>query len=223
MRIRDRLVGRAEGPRGLYLCHGFCELGALSLDSALGALHQFLVRHPNEVVILAIEDYVTPQDLARAFEASGLAALVYRGRPGAAWPTLRELIARDERVVALIESGRPGVPWLLPAFAVVQETPYSFPAVGDTLSCAPNRGGTSGTLFQVNHWIETTPAPRPSNAAVVNAFDALMERARRCQRERGRLPNILAVDFYRTGALLRVTRALNGLEPIPAPGDSAGR
>ena len=211
MRIRDRLVGGEAGARGLYLCHGFCELGALRLEPALRGVRDFLVRHPNEVVVLVIEDYVPPTELARAFEASGLAALAYRGRPGAEWPTLRELIARDERVVALIESGRPGVPWLLPAFGVVQETPYAFTAARDTLSCAPNRGAASGSLFLMNHWIETTPAPRPSNAAVVNAFDVLVERARRCERARGRRPNILAVDFYRTGALLRATRALNGL------------
>ena len=30
-RIRDRLTGKEEGPRGLYLCHGFCELGAQPL------------------------------------------------------------------------------------------------------------------------------------------------------------------------------------------------
>ena len=78
--------------------------------------------------------------------------------------------------------------------------------------CPPNRGGTGGSLFQINHWIQTTPAPRPSNAALVNAYGYLLERARRCQRERGRLPNILAVDFYRTGDVLRVVRVLNGLE-----------
>ena len=104
------------------------------------------------------------------------AALAYRGRAHARWPTLRELIARDERVVTLLESGRPGVPWLLPAFAVLQETPFTFPTARDTLSCAPNRGGTSGTLLQLNHWVETTPAPRPSNAAVVNALAVLLER-----------------------------------------------
>jgi hypothetical protein len=104
------------------------------------------------------------------------------------------------------------VPWLLPAFAVLQETPFTFPSAGDTLSCAPNRGGTAGTLFQLNHWIETTPAPRPSNAALVNAPAVLVERARRCERARGRRPNVLAVDFYRTGGVVRAARALNGLE-----------
>lgn len=211
MRIRDRLVSGDAGPRRLYLCHGFCELGALAADSAFGAIRQFLLQHPNEVVVLVIEDYVTPQDLARALETSGLADLVYRGRPGDEWPTLRELIARDQRVIAFIESGRPGVRWLLPAFTVMQETPYAFRSAADTLSCAANRGAASGSLFLMNHWIETTPAPRPSNAAIVNSFDVLTERARRCERARGRRPTILAVDFYRTGAVVRAARALNGL------------
>lgn len=213
MRIRDRLVGGREGPRGLYLCHAFCELGATPLDSGLRAVRDFLIQHPNEVIVLVIEDHVPPRDLAGAFEASGLARFVYR-RSAPRWPTLREMIARDERVVALIESGRAGVPWLRPAFAVLQETGYSFASARDTLSCAPNRGGTSGSLFELNHWIETTPAPRPSNAALLNAYEALLERARRCERERGRRVNILAVDFYRTGELMRAVGTLNGLGEV---------
>jgi hypothetical protein len=124
--------------------------------------------------------------------------------------TLREMIDSRQRVVVLTESGRPGVDWFHPAFAVMQETPYSFKQPSE-LSCAPNRGGTSGALFLMNNWIDTTPAPKPSNAAIVNAYDALLARARRCQAERGKLPTVLAVDFYRTGAVLRVARTLNGL------------
>lgn len=213
MRIRDRLVGEeADGPPGLYLCHGLCEVGALPADSVLRAVRDFLVQHPNEVVVVMVEDYVAPARLAAAFERSGLAELAFRGPAPARWPTLRELIARDERVVVLLESGRPGVPWLLPAFAVLQETPYTFTNAADTLSCAPNRGGTAGSLFLLNHWIETTPAPRPSNAAVVNATERLLQRARRCAEARGRPPNILAVDFYRTGGVIEAVRRLNGLD-----------
>jgi hypothetical protein len=60
-------------------------------------------------------------------------------------------------------------------------------------------------------WIPITrvPAPRPSDAALVNAYDFLMPRARRCLRERHRLPNLVAVDFYRTGDLLAVVGELN--------------
>ncbi|MGH7675785.1 MAG: hypothetical protein ACREMV_11000, partial [Gemmatimonadales bacterium] len=114
------------------------------------------------------------------------------------------------------ESGRPGPAWMHPAFPTFQETPYTFHKPED-MSCRANRGGTSGTLFEINNWIESTPAPRPSNAEIVNAYDFLLARARRCQRERGRLPNLIAVDFYNTGDLLRVVRTLNGIEPREPP------
>jgi hypothetical protein len=65
----------------------------------------------------------------------------------------------------------------------------------------------------MNHWIESTPMPKPSNAEVVNAYDFLLRRARRCQRLRGHLPNLVAVDFYATGDLMRVVQTLNGVRP----------
>jgi hypothetical protein len=207
MRIRDHFTGKEEGPRGLYLCHGFCELGATPLATALRAVHEFMVESPGEVLVFVIEDYVSPQDLALAFREAGLDGIVYRG-PVGPWPTLGEMIDQRQRVVVFTESGRPGVPWIHPAFEVMQETPYSFHNPSE-LSCVANRGGTSGSLFLMNNWIETTPVPKPSNAAIVNAYDALLGRARQCQAERGRLPNLIAVDFYRTGDLFRVVRTLN--------------
>jgi hypothetical protein len=209
MRIRDRLAGKEEGPRAPYLCHGFCELGATPFVGALTAIHQFLVESPDEVLVLLLEDYVSPQDIAAAFEKSGLDGLVYRGPAGPPWPTLREMIDSRQRILVLIESDRTGVPWIHPGYGgLLQETPYHFEKPSE-LSCAANRGGTQGSLFLMNNWIDTTPAPKPSNAAIVNAYDALLARARQCQAERGKLPNILAVDFYRTGALFDVARTLN--------------
>ena len=100
----------------------------------------------------------------------------------------------------------------------MQETPYSFHKPAD-FSCRPNRGGTTPPLFQINHWIETTPAPKPSNAEIVNAYDFLLKRARACEQERHRLPNVIAVDFYDVGDLFRVARTLNRLDEVArAPG-----
>jgi hypothetical protein len=208
VRIRNRFAGGDLGPRGLYLCHGYCELGAQPLAPWLSTLANFLSQNPDEVVVLVVEDYVAPADLAQEFEKAGLGDLVYRGSGQAPWPTLRTLIDTNQRVVVMTESGRPGVSWLLPAFDVMQETPYKFRKPAE-MSCAPNRGGTRGSLFQINNWIDTTPHPKPSNAAIVNAYDTLLARAQRCQAERGRKPTILAVDFYRTGDLVTVVRALN--------------
>jgi hypothetical protein len=211
MRIRDRMQGQAAGPRGVYLCHGFCELGSQALVEVLRDVRDFLVRRPHEVLVMVIEDYVPTADLEVAFTESGLVDFVYRSPLGPPWPTLGQMIDRGERVLVLGESGRPGIAWYHPAFTVVQETPYAFHRPED-MSCRANRGGTSGPLFQINHWIETVPAPRPTNAALVNSYDFLLARAERCWRERGKVPNLLAVDFAGTGDLLKVVAALNAEE-----------
>ncbi len=209
-RIRDRLVGVDEGRRGLYFCHGFCELGAYPVAPALKAIKDWLVVHPDEVIMLVIEDYVTPQEIAQAFEESGLVELVYTG-PITPWPTLRSMILAGGRVLVFTESGKPGVPWIHPAFESFMETPYTFHTPED-FNCKPNRGGTNGSLFQVNHWIETTPAPKPSNAEIVNTYAMLMQRAKECRRERGRWPTYIAVDFGDIGDIVQATRTMNGLD-----------
>ncbi len=55
-RIRDRLVGEQEGDRDIYMCHGFCELGALQLVPVLRDMRDFLVANPGEVLIIVIQD-----------------------------------------------------------------------------------------------------------------------------------------------------------------------
>ena len=216
MRIRDRMTGPPSGPRAAYLCHGFCELGAVPLATMLEGVRAFLVQNPSEVLVFVIEDYVTPAEIDAAFRESGLDRFVYRGGVTAPFPTLREMIDSDQRLVVFGENETKGVPWYHPAFETIQETPYTFRTL-EELSCRPNRGGTAAPLFQINHWIETTPTPRPSNAAIVNAHDFLLARAQKCQKERGRLPNILAVDFAMTGDVVGVAAEMNGLAPPGAP------
>jgi hypothetical protein len=129
------------------------------------------------------------------------------------FPTLREMIDSDQRVVVFGENVAAGaVSWFHPAFETIQETPYRFLTPAE-FSCRSNRGAPAAPLFQINHWIETTPTPKPSNAAIVNARALLLERARACQKERGKLPNILAVDFAATGDVVAVAGELNGLAP----------
>lgn len=213
-RIRDRLVGVDEAHPSLYLCHGFCELGAIDFTSTLREVRDFLLENPEEVLIIVLEDYVTSEELVTAFGASGLQKLVFVGM-APPWPTLRELIESGQRAIVFIESGNAGVPWLRPTLGNIQETPYTFYSP-DQFSCEPGRGGTQGALFQVNHWIQTTPAPQPKNAEIVNAQAVLLDRLRRCAAERQHLPNIVAVDFYSIGDVFAVVDSLNGVRgPTP--------
>ena len=223
-RIAARRVTGAnvQTKKQLYLCHGFCELGATSLDTSLGEINDWLDEHPNEVVILFFEDYVSPQEMDAAFNRTRLIDYVYTHVPGAPFPTLREMIENDERVVVLSENvgGKPKPDWYHDGFSLVQETPYAFKTPQE-MSCAPNRGQPGSPLFQINHWIEGIP-PSPGNAAIVNGYDFLLARARQCQTERGHLPNIIAVDFYETGAVLEVANTLNGVGSPPEKKPSGG-
>jgi hypothetical protein len=219
LRIRERLGFAGEGERGMYLCHTFCELGGTALEPVLDDLRDFLVAHPNQVLVVINQDYVTPEDFVAAVEDAGLGEFVYRGPVSDGWLTLREMIDTGQRVVFLAENRAGSAPWYHPAYeGITQETPYSFSNVEQLTdsaklpaSCEPNRGPAGAPLFLVNHWITTDPAPLPSNAAKVNAYDALLRRTRECRRLRRHLPNLVAVDFYRRGDLFRVVDTLNGV------------
>ena len=218
-RIRERLVFSGAGKRGMYLCHGFCELGGTPLESVLDDIHDFLVANPGEVLVIINEDYVTPKDFVAAVEKAGLGELAYAPPASGAWPTLRQMIDRNQRVVFLAENRAGSAPWYQLAYdGNTEETPFAFSKVSQLTdpaklpaSCEPNRGGTDAPLFLMNHWITTTPVIRPSDAAKVNAYRPFMRRARECRRLRSHLPNLLAVNFYREGDLFRVVDTLNGL------------
>ena len=218
LRLRDRLGFQGKGERGMYLCHSFCELGATRLDSVLEDLRTFLVANPGAVVVVINQDYVTPDDFVGAVRDAGLERFAYTG-PVDRWQKLRKMVDTGKRVVFLAENEAGGAPWYHLAYdGITEETPYAFTKVRqltnpDRLeaSCEPNRGPEGAPLFLLNHWITTDPVPLPSNARKVNAYDPLLERARECQRIRGHLPNLVAVNFYREGDLFRVVDTLNRL------------
>jgi hypothetical protein len=224
LRIRDRLVTGGDGQHQIYLCHRFCELGAVPLDQALGQIRDFAVSHPNQVLVIVNEDYVTPEDFVAAVSSSGLDDYVYSGGIDATSPTLGEMISSGHRVVVMAEQNAGVASWYRDGYgAVLQETPYSFKQASQLTkssnlakTCEPNRGSSDNPLFLLNHWIDTSPAPRPTNAAKVNDYKALLARAKECERVRDRLPNLIAVDFYATGDLFRVVEKLNELS-APAP------
>jgi hypothetical protein len=129
------------------------------------------------------------------------------------------MIDSGQRLVVMAENDAGDIPWYHLAYdGALQETPFRFTitaALTDAAtlatSCRPNRGPDSAPLFLLNNWVDTTPVPRSSNAAVVNAYKVLLHRAQTCLSLRHRLPNLIAVDFFRQGDVLGVARTLNGV------------
>jgi hypothetical protein len=214
-RLRTRIGYTGGGEKEVYLCHAYCEMGALPAVDALGSIRDYLVANPYEVLLISVEDDTAPEDTARVFEDSGLFDMVWRAPLDAGnLPTLREMIETNRRVIVMVEEDTGDVPWLNQQFDLVQETPFSFESPAQLAarrSCRLNRGAAENPLFLVNNWVDTSPAPLPSNARKVNGYDALLKHARMCRRIRDRLPNVVAVDFYEEGDVTRVTDRLNRL------------
>jgi len=185
----------------------------------LDDLRTFLVANPGAVVIVINQDYVKPEGFVGAVKDAHLEPFVYTGRVDGHWPTLREMVDSNERVVLLAENRAGGAPWYHLAYdSIAEETPYAFKKVAQLasadkldVSCEPNRGPEGAPLFLLNHWITTDPVPLPSNATKVNAYEPLLARVRDCQGVRGHLPNLVAVNFYLEGDVFRVVDSLNGL------------
>ena len=200
---------RAAGAqRQIYLCHNYCELGAVPFAEALDEVRSFVDEHPDDVVMLVIQDATTPADTAAAITEAGLDRRAYTLRPDRPIPTLGELIESRRNLLVLAEKGGPGAPaWYGQAYEWFQETPFSF-ATSKDFSCAPNRGAPDAPFFLVNHWVADSP-PDPAAAAKVNTRAALTKRITACADQRGLIPNVVAVDFAERSAVVKTVAALN--------------
>jgi hypothetical protein len=208
-RVSPTLGLATGGDRQIYMCHAFCELGATRLLDALVEIRRFLEENPREVVVIVNQDAVPAADVARSFEEAGLDGYALPHRAGASWPTLRQMIESGKRLVVMAENDGSGPDWYHSAFELTQDTPYKF-LTADEFSCRENRGRTDSPLFLVNHWIEKV-TPSLADADEVNRFGVLLRRVLDCQAERQRIPNLVAVNFYSRGDLLRVVDVLNGI------------
>ncbi len=212
LRVADRVAGRVgvgtlNGAPEPYLCHTLCELGAEPLNRELEAIKSFLERHPDQVVIVIVEDYVPPATIERAFEQTGLTRYVATLERRAPLPTLGELIARGQRLVVFAEEKGGSPAWYMPAFSFIQDTPLGATRPGQ-LSCARYRGEADSPLLLINYWIPPFP-PSPTLNAAIGRTPFLRGRIERCLRERELKGAIVAVDFYQRTSVVDVAKELN--------------
>lgn len=213
LRVADRIAGRVgvgtlNGTPELYLCHTLCELGADPLNRELKAIGSFLAEHPEQVLIVIVEDYVPPATIERAFAQAGLERYVVTLNRHEPLPTLGELIDRDRRLVVFAEKDGGTPAWYMPAFSFIQDTPLG--AVRpDQLSCERYRGEADSPLLLINYWIPPFP-PSPALNAGIGHAAFLRGRVKRCLEKRGFRGAIVAVDFYQRTSVVAVARELNG-------------
>jgi len=212
LQVADRVaggvgLGSLKGKPEPYLCHTLCELGAEPLDRELDGIATFLREHPDQVLVVIVEDYVPPATIKQAFDSAGLTSYAATLKLHAPLPTLGELIKSGHRllVFAEVKGGSPS--WYMPAFSLIQDTPLGALRPGQ-LSCARYRGKTDSPMLLLNHWIPPFP-PSPSINAQIGRAAFLRARLLRCTHERHIPGAIVAVDFYQRTAVVKVANELN--------------
>jgi hypothetical protein len=207
--IRNATCPPTGGPTaGTYLCHSFCELGAAKLVDELRGIGEFLDAHPDDVLVLMLEDYAPVGDIEAAFVASGLDERIARHRSGARWPTLGKLLGSGRQLVVFLQHQGDRKAGLLPQYEEMNETPYDFASTQE-FTCAANRGPATASLFLVNHWIDRPD--REVAAAEANTAAVLGARVRQCAAERRHRANFVAVNFAEVGDVVTVVDELNGV------------
>ncbi len=102
--------------KDVYLCHLYCEVGAVKATKVFSEINTWLNTHLTDVVILTVEDYVTPQDLENTLKQGHLWDRLYQLDLSKPMPTLldhRQSTARPGPGAAprhhhVRESRRPG-------------------------------------------------------------------------------------------------------------------
>lgn len=220
-------IGTCSGQ--VRLVHGTCLTASRDIRTVLRHLVAFLDANPHEVLLIPAQlsdqqfgggDTVTLAAIADAFASvPGWTERLYdHPGPGQPWPTLRELIVADTRVLFFHYNGETcskGVdcpsgfqPWFLYA----AETQFSFATVRDVqetaAACAVTRGG-SGTrdFLGVNDFV--TP-PRKLAALRTNRAAFVRAHVTACRQvNQGRQVNLILVNYWGLGDLLEVVREMN--------------
>jgi hypothetical protein len=210
LRLRAQIGYSGGGDEQVYLCHGFCELGAIDAVTALTQIRDWLVLNPGAVLVISIEDQVAPALVAEVFRRSGLLDYVWQG-PVRPVPTLGEMVDENARVLVFGEEDTHGVSWYHDQFTYVRDTPYDLPSAGALLSpagCSIGRGTRASPFLLINQFVAGEP-PLPRPARVVNQQDAIVAHARECKQALGGLPGLIAVDFWEQGDVVGAARELN--------------
>ncbi|KAF2690173.1 PLC-like phosphodiesterase [Lentithecium fluviatile CBS 122367] len=208
---------------GLRLCHTSCDLLDVgTLEAYLKMVEGWLSANPYDIIaiIMGNDNRVPPTTYIEPFQNAGLLPYLYT--PSSInltldeWPTLAEMILRNERVVVMLDylANETEVPWLLDEFAYQWETPFSptDPAFPCTEQRPPNQADdvSKDKMYMLNHNLNIEVKLLGADILIpaytlldeVNAVSgngSLGRNVDNCTAMWGRPPNWLLVDYYNYG------------------------
>ncbi len=215
----------------IALCHGVCLIANKPAVEGLLEVKTFLDAHPEEVVTIYLDSFVTADQAGSVFEAAGLLDSAHPesdylyAHPGGDWPTLGELIDSGERLLVFSNDDEEAThPWYMFKFRHGFDTTWDTYQLSD-FTCEIDGGSPSNALFWLNHRLQTlVGGGTTALAAQANTNPFLLDKAQECAALYGKTPNFVHVDYYEVGDLFDTVDALNGF-PVAchdADGDGYG-
>lgn len=168
---------------------------------------------PNDVVTLLIENYVEPIHLHEVLKEAGLVDKLFVHGLDEPWPTLREMIQSEQRMVVFWEqSSDEAFPWFHDFLTHSWTTDYAEESK-EEMDCNPHRGDEKQGVFHMNNWLSgPLGLSSPNNADETNDPEFLVERAVECWQMHGKRPTFIAVDWWEDGDVVAAARAINELD-----------
>ncbi|KAJ1954921.1 hypothetical protein EC988_002166, partial [Linderina pennispora] len=158
----------ADAPeiKGVHLCHQSCALvDRGTLYDTLKVFRQFLNENPDEIVTFIIENFdaFEASQLSPSFKLADLERSAFAptwehstSNQNYTWPTLGEMVDRDQRLVVFVDShtDTAKVPYLLAEWDYVIETPYANIHPVSEFPCTQDRprDHVPRDLLVVNHF-----------------------------------------------------------------------
>jgi len=215
----------------MYNCHTSCTLlNAGTFESEMTTLREWIEAHPYDVVTVLIvnSDFVWVENFTAPITNAGLLPYVYTPdyipQYRDQWPTLGEMILRNQRVVFFMDymANQASVPYILDEFTHMWETPFSptdqsFPCTQQRPPNLSEEDARDKYMYLINHNLNTAVdlssigitiseellVPNTAELNLTNGqgneFGELGLMANNCTSTWGRPPNFLLVDYYNYG------------------------
>lgn len=210
--VRGLMLDVYSTPNGPALYHGYPQFGKEPLLSAMRDIKNFLIKNPSEVISIIFENYCTHAELLQVMDTLEIRDMIYLHN--GTWPTLKEMISSNKRLVMMVEFENETLPKeLLYAWQYTFDSRFEFKNF-EEMDCSVNRGGARlKTFYLLNHWVSNNLGlPDKSRAKKANSWEILGERVKNCGEEQQRKINFLGVDFYNLGDALAIVDSLNGVK-----------
>lgn len=211
--VRALMIDLYDVSGTVTVYHGTSFTGSSSFVSNLNEIKTFLDLHPNEIVTIILESYVTPDAIEADLTTVGLMSYLFE-KGTAPWPTLQEMIDAGTRLVIFSDKNdaSPSQGWHHYLWDMAVETKFSYGHVSE-FDCVLNRGDIVNDLFILNHFVTDSVygIGVESQAEIANANPLFIDRCNECETMHSKFPNFLTVDFVELGDGLAVVNNVNDL------------